>query len=154
MNDHGGFWDFRVVVHASRRDRRPRHFYRVWLFPDRPTMYAFDRERRRMGIHTGRNRSDFLAQASWWGAKARGHRIPNCVGEVIFDISWVGSGLVSHEMTHAALYYLQGSLGVKHVDWRDKKIEERLAYIQGNLVQGFWRQWHRHKFDRRRRAPR
>jgi len=146
---HGNIFSFRVLVHRRRPRKRSRHFYRMWIFPSPEAMYAFWTEQVRLGLRRSTGKLNFKAQATWWGAGAL-PRHPNCVGQVIMVIDQVGAGLVSHEMTHAALYYLQGTMRRPAVDWRNKRLEEELAYLQGALTAGFWREWWKHKELERR----
>jgi hypothetical protein len=64
----------------------------------------------------------------------------NCLGIVVFNLNWIGSGIVVHEMTHAALRTLRLGLG-KRLSRAD---EERLANTIEHLVKEFWRRWYRY----------
>ena len=63
-------------------------------------------------------------------------------GAILFYQKWIGTQTVSHEMTHAAVYYLET---IEGVDWShlktDHALEERLCHVQGYLVGEFWWKW-------------
>lgn len=56
----------------------------------------------------------------------------------MFSADVVGAGLVSHEMTHAAL---AECLCNRNPDFRNPKADERLATIAGELTRKFWVKW-------------
>lgn len=83
---------------------------------------------------------DFAACASWIPDAG-----PLCVGHVLFNLeSGCTARIVSHEMTHAAIYWFNGTLN--GYDWDEipdkKEAEEEFCYLQGDLVSAFyWRYW-------------
>lgn len=61
------------------------------------------------------------------------------VGVIVFYTGAIGSGIVSHEMTHAVTFFwtiLKGFEAVKI--FFDTKHNEDFCFIQGELVSQFW----------------
>lgn len=52
-----------------------------------------------------------------------------------------GSGVVSHELTHAALFYCTRSRKTDRISFR--RLNERLAWTQGWLVHQYWQAYYR-----------
>ena len=52
----------------------------------------------------------------------------------MFHRGYIGAGVASHEMTHAARYYLGKRLP-----------DERMARIVGRLTSAFWKHWYAHE---------
>lgn len=60
-------------------------------------------------------------------------------GWIVFHMGHLGAGIVSHEMTHAALRYLQLWRPQLHRRLQtSRKADEVLAWVQGWLVAQFW----------------
>ena len=63
-------------------------------------------------------------------------------GVILFWHDRMTADVVSHEMTHAALDYLEELDGA---DWAclkdDDRLEERMCYVQGWLTGEFWEKW-------------
>lgn len=97
--------------------------------------------------HTKRTDFTFEAQATWWKTlrriKAR-WRTGNCCGVILFHRGRIGAGIVSHEMTHAALYHV--AYRRKLDPLKSKHADEVLAYTQGWLTTQFWR-WYYSKCE-------
>ena len=94
-------------------------------------------------------------QASWYRnaeAAVHAYRILRVVngqrikgnGWIVFHRHRLGAGIVSHELTHAAFYYLQL--------WRpqlfrrlqtSRAADECLAWVSGYLVNQFWVTWYK-----------
>lgn len=65
-------------------------------------------------------------------------------GWIVFHRGHVGAGIVSHEMTHAAFYYLQMCRPqLFRVLLTSRKADECLAWVQGFLVAQFWVKFYR-----------
>ena len=66
------------------------------------------------------------------------------------DLGWIvlyrghlGAGIVSHELTHAALYYLQfWRPQLFHRLQTSRKADETLAWVQGFLTAKFWEKFY------------
>jgi len=139
-----------MTIAVSRfrvRVARPRNapYYRVLIFDSREAMIAFYDKQRRLspGIGRASGRNGFLAQCNGWEAEYRGRKKTNCVGQVLFYKGQMGAGIVSHEMTHAAHYWL----GQRWNDYRSHYRDEKLAWVQGWLVSQFWRNFFRLGLD-------
>lgn len=72
-----------------------------------------------------------------------GWRLTPEVGEIWFYEDCIGGGIVSHEATHATMYYLErngledysrlGAYGDMH---------EPMCWLQGKIVAEFWSRWY------------
>jgi len=76
-----------------------------------------------------------LSARGGWRPNPRGSR-----GIVVLCLSACGVGVVSHELTHAAHYELASHQGREPLRLKD---DERLAYLQGELVHRFWNSFYR-----------
>jgi hypothetical protein len=130
-------------ISPERGDKR---FYRVLIFPTKALMYHyFDlrHARRRIEYRLGFEPSlahDFAALTTGYETYRR-HRgrevLTNDVGEILFHEGFLGAGVVSHEMTHAALFWLE-RVGLSAQDLADPSVEERLCLVVGHLCRKFW----------------
>lgn len=122
-------------LYLGRKGASP--FYNVLVFRDQAEMAEFCRQvDKRAGDRAGNySRTWGMCRCFKTAAKRRPRR--GQIGFVVLHRQQIGAGIVSHEMTHAALYY---------VGWEEfpvrisKRLDERLAWVQGYLVQQFW-QW-------------
>jgi hypothetical protein len=75
----------------------------------------------------------------------RGWQPSRLAGFVILAFNRVGSGYVSHEMTHAAHFRLirAARRGMANVPLCDERIIEPLADLQGWLVAQFWAEFYK-----------
>lgn len=132
-----------VAVFRCWCDRkRTSGFYAVMLYPTKAGMLAKYREvLRAAGLPTTGIRDTEAAVLSWYQAVTL-H--PKQYGVILMHLGNIGAGLVSHEMTHASLYWVgrQRDGIPTHLDL-DSKTDERLAWVQGWLVTQFWRWWYR-----------
>ena len=138
-----------------RPEPRKRWFFRIFIFRDRETMHQFRREQKKFeGERCGGE--GFAAEASHWrslriGRTGRVVRQGNDRGQAIFYAGRVGSGIVSHEMTHLAVFYLAANAaqrGRRFDPVRSHRDNERLAYVQGDLVHQFWRRFYARKLEK------
>ncbi len=98
--------------------------------PDRTTSYA----KAEASVHAYRRLR--LTQGRW-------HRHAD-TGWIVFHMGHIGAGIVSHEMTHAALYYLQLWRPQLHRRLQtSRNADEVLAWVQGWLVAQFWRKFYK-----------
>lgn len=117
-------------------------FFMVHIFPTRDMMHAWSavqnptRPNEYRGVEAGVHA---FRRLQWRG---RQWKTSPQMGWIVFHSKHLGAGIVSHEMTHAAMYYLQL--------WRpqlfrrlqsSKKADEALAWVQGWLVMQFWRKF-------------
>jgi hypothetical protein len=58
---------------------------------------------------------------------------------ILLRIKYLGSGLVTHEITHAAFHYLTVRQGKAALD---KRYEEQLAELIGSLTSQFWKKFY------------
>ena len=70
-----------------------------------------------------------------WGPSPNGRR-----GIVLLNRAFFGVGIVSHEWTHAAHYELSRHQKREPIRAKD---DERLAWLQGELVRRFWVSYYR-----------
>ena len=69
----------------------------------------------------------------------RGTRTSKFAGFIVMLNAEIGAGYVSHEMTHAAQYYVHRKMGATAFPLTD----EPLALSQGWLVNQFWRNYYK-----------
>ncbi len=65
---------------------------------------------------------------------------PNGLGYIVFTVERLGAGIVTHEMTHAALRTLGLGRGLR----LGRAREEELANAVEWLVTKFWQRWYRY----------
>lgn len=74
---------------------------------------------------------------------------PNGLGYIVFSVERLGAGIVTHEMTHAALRTLGFGLGRR----LGRAQEEELANTVEWLVTKFWQRWYRYAEPRGEKRP-
>lgn len=123
-------------------------------------MYIFYREQNRFLPDLRRPRCDFDAITRPWTRSVvqkngRKTKLPDC-GQILFSLPCVGAGLVSHEMTHAAIRWAERvRLGARRVFNGAKSRagvsdeHERFCQAQGQLVSEFWTKFYRLTAQRR-----
>lgn len=112
-------------------------------------MHAYWRERSKVLHYREGGRANLRcrweAQATWFKTLTlRGGRFrrDRCCGEILFHSGRLGAGIVSHEMVHAASFYLVWDRGLDpHPDFG--AAHEKLCLVQGWLVTQFWRHFYR-----------
>ena len=127
-------------------DKKKTRFYWVHIFKNKETMQAWN-------LKDGYNGSKrYAAVARSYSrqklVKGRWKVKKDEQGCVSFDVHTLGAGIVSHEFTHAALYWFHA----KYKDYRkldNSKHDELLAWVQGNLVRQFWYQFYKLKKSKR-----
>ena len=118
-----------------------RNWYRVLIFPRVNQMHEFYDAQWKSGEvcsckhqHRGKIDRGFLGQVNYIRPK-----MPDgSLGQILLCKKAIGAGIVSHEMTHAAVFYLRNHQGMNISNPRN---DERLAYLQGDLTREFWREW-------------
>lgn len=60
------------------------------------------------------------------------------IGHVLFYKGYIGAGVVSHEFSHAAFFYLTCKLNKPH----NKKTDEQFCTYQGEMVRQFWNKYY------------
>lgn len=118
------------------RKRGQRPFYRAMIFRDVRVMRAFLYEQAER-VELGKRKGYYdlaLGCCTCWGNRS-------FVGTVSLSITHTGAGIVSHEMTHAAMFYLANRCR-KFDPVNNPKHDERLAWTQGWLTSGFWRRFY------------
>lgn len=131
------------VYCTCKRGRRL--FYRVCVFDDVDFMRDFLHEQAkqlhyRPEFKACQRRGYFartLACVTYWVPVPKNGS--NFIGTIAFCSEHIGSGIVSHEMTHAALYYCYRAR--KNFDPRKPAHDELLAWTQGWLTTQFWRKF-------------
>lgn len=124
-------------LYLRRRGRR-RPYYKVLVFSSRRELCEFGRAHAKL-LGDGIGSRSRYWRGAW--AFARRFRYPERhgpVGVILFCREGIGSGIVAHEMAHAALFW------ITPVGWPKvigKGQNERLAWAVGELVRQFWR-WH------------
>lgn len=139
-------------------------YYTVFVFDSRRAMYTFFREQvdilNKDGSRQCDEECDFAALATTWThfhINADGSEVEDKrdIGQIIMHRNRVRIGVVSHEMTHAALFWAdREGLDPHEVmgDSRDHQgAHERFCYAQGELVRQFWLRW-MHYLDKEKRT--
>ncbi len=121
------FASFRVYP-----DKKRRFYFRVIVFSTIKQMHAFYRE----GIHgwPGRRHTDFAAVTLPYECIVGSKESKREIGTILFHRTRVGTGVVSHEMTHAAVHFMK----LKGADLNDDKSDEPLAHTIGDLTRQFY----------------
>lgn len=119
-------------------------WFNVLIFRTQPEMCAFRKEQVRI-TPTLYNRiidkrPNYRACAAYWTGND-GRNVLNC-GQMLFCQKAVGAGVVSHECTHAALYWCENNLR-KFDPMKNNRHDEKLAWMQGWLTQQFWQKWYK-----------
>lgn len=67
------------------------------------------------------------------------------MGEICFHVAAINAGVVSHEMTHATVYWaLRKGLELGKIH-EPNDIDEKIAWTQGYMVSQFWERVHKMK---------
>jgi len=141
----------RFRVYAERG--RP-HYYTVWIFRTREAMLQWVRESdTELNLTTGLTATyDFEAITRHWTThRLCGRRwvLSPDIGVVLFYAGNIGGGIVSHEMTHAAIAWSQRVAHLRpqrifHHEAEDASDEnERFCHAQGWMVAQFWKKFYR-----------
>jgi hypothetical protein len=79
------------------------------------------------------------AATGWSHRRGASKQVRRYRGNVCFHAGFIGVGVVAHEMTHSAMYFM------RHKRWpvtiRGPHDDEKLAGLVGELVRQFW-VWH------------
>ncbi len=130
-------------ISAGRARDGKTKYYRVELHDTikemRRAISADDRRVRKLGLGpVSGNNSRTLAKARHLGSRyERSHK---SVGTVFFNREVFGAGVVAHEMTHAALYFVKPfnfPFVFKH------EMDEKLATKVHQLVRRFWKWYYK-----------
>lgn len=117
------------------RHGRWKHYVEVAVYRDVKTMRAaLERLCRRPPAYFHNTQA---AAHSWILNTLPRHR-----GIVVFHRGQLGSGIVAHEMTHAADFYVRGYMKFKP---NSNAGQEALASSVGTLVNAFWRWYYKNK---------
>ena len=131
---------FRVMPDAQRPE-----YYVIRISPTRTAMYA-DYRCIKVIENSMADLCDFLAITCPWqrliiAPDGRETEHPER-GAILFFVDGIDAEVVSHEMTHAAVDYLET---VEGVDWaqlkNDQALEEYLCRVVGRLTGEFWWKW-------------
>lgn len=123
-------------------DRDRDYYWRVQIYRTQAQMlHAINRMNRFFGtteeVNSGSGRTAAMVCMRDY-LKLEHYRL----GTIYFHVGKVGGGVVSHEMTHAAMYFWWN---VEDRPWdslrSDKEAEEAFALAQGHLVSDFWNNW-------------
>jgi hypothetical protein len=129
-----------VTKFNIKPERGRRGYYRVIVFKSRPDMLKWWR------VHGDPNMRFFQFEALTFSYEAkRKHKGRwkklDRIGDIIFYKGGFGSGVVSHEMAHAAIYHARTQkwkfkFNGGGEDWHRE--HEKYAYIVGSLAHQFW----------------
>ena len=129
------FANFRVYP-----DSRRYFYFQVLVFADRRQMREFVFRQNHPGASrrgSTSKRGDFDAITLPWERYDDSQKIQRDLGQVVFHRRRTGTGVVSHEMTHAAVHYFKLK-NDERADFSDHKCEELLALTVGDLTRQFF----------------
>jgi len=126
-------------------DKHRHKYWIVRIFPDKKSMFRWNIKD---GYCPPNKKHDYLGVTRAYSVyyfdkgKKKSGRKSGEVGCISFVVAHCTSGIVSHECTHAALYWFLDTY---------KKVEkllipeydEKFAWVQGNLVRQIWVHWFR-----------
>ena len=126
-------------------------FFNVLIFADKAAMNIYYRaQQEKLGDEAT---CDFDAITCSWTIQAirpdgTEKKKPH-MGVILFYRQRLGVGIVSHEMTHAAIRWgYRVGLRLDEAEDADGAREERVAWVQGYLVTQFWRAFYRLRLGR------
>lgn len=129
-------------------NRRTKKHYRCFIFRDPEELRAFAREQDKiLGYRSRWNKT--LGCARWFGGSTPAAK-PNQIGVVLLCRQHIGVGIVSHEMTHAALYAINRGVwsvpkkGPHYMKLTDAQ-DERQAWLVGWFCVQFYDWYYRQK---------
>jgi hypothetical protein len=115
-------------------------YYTVYVFADKHAMLTYYHAQCEKTGSVRWTKFEAICQHWKWLGRAEKRKHARDIGCVLFHLGFIGSGVVSHEMTHAAMF------------WRRKRhSDERLCLVQGELVRQFWLNYYRLNLHRRTR---
>lgn len=121
--------DFRLYIPETH------DYYRVMIFGSIVEMREFRAEYvRECGLHFRGGDKSFAALVSPHIRYNRAGKVIKECGQILFCTEYTRSGIVSHEMTHAAIAWMRR----KRRDPGLPRNEERLCAIVGRLTAKFW----------------
>jgi hypothetical protein len=139
---------FRIYPNDDRQ-----HYYTVFVFDERYQMHVF--HQKQIDVIQAQEPSvsalaetnlfgDFEAITSAWRVEAvdvsRQPASDLNLGQILFYKKRLGAGIVSHEMTHAAFFWMERR-GMLAALATDADVQEQCCLVQGNLTQQFWVKW-------------
>ena len=135
--------DYPIIFTVRCKDG-PGPYYRVYIFEDVDSMRAWGNThdiQKRKGYFKG---CEAHVQAMTAMRLRKGHwRKLLYIGWVAFHKGNIGSGIVSHEMTHAALYFMGRWKRRLRMSDANRRFDECLAWTQGWLVKQFWDKYYK-----------
>lgn len=128
-------------------DKEKTQYYKCIIFPDLKSMYKWnekdgykqDGEYKYLGLV--RSYSVIEIPSEKEGLKGKIEKVSGEIGSISLVPHGCTSGVVSHEMTHAALYWFSKNHG-SYKKLEKSKYDEMMAWVQGNLVSQFWTKWY------------
>ncbi len=129
----GPFVRFRVYP-----EKRRHHYFNVLVFPSRRRMYAFNKIR--FSGFPGAKGENFDAITLPYRFETGSRELKREIGTILFHRQRIGAGCVSHEMTHAAIHFLD-FIGMTPADLAEHKSEEKFARLVGNLTRQFYQSY-------------
>lgn len=124
-------------------DRGKPFFFTVRVFHCKRAMMAHYNELPHLTTHPEKYKSvpsSFEAVTIPWVRykNPRSKSIGPDLGEILFYRPQTGTGIVSHEITHAALHYARTMKYSLALDDEEAKNEEKLAHVIGHLSRQFF----------------
>ncbi len=133
MEPKGAFARFRIFP-----DKTKRYYFEVVVFPSRKKMQDYYRDGFKALRGRGRTKDVDAVTIPYRKAEPPKLKDKQEIGTILLHRRQTGTGIVSHEMTHAAVHYLAVSRQRLPKHENDMKAEERLAWTVGNLTKQFF----------------
>ncbi len=135
---------FRVYCDAAGK----RRYYKVFIFRTEEQMYEHFKKTNTQSRwkRGGIGKLNFVAVCQGYrryDVKRRGRLLPD-IGQILFTADRLGAGVVSHEMTHAVIYWADTHTKIDLAKIASStRTDERIALVQGNLVNQFWSKFYK-----------
>lgn len=125
-------------------DRHRKKWYVVRIFAAKKEMYAWNKEdgyenRDKKDRYLGLTRAHEVWTIYPKRSKKKDKKSGE-IGSISFVVDHTTSGIVSHECTHAALYWFLCT-HKKLEKLNNPDYDEKFAWVQGNLVRQVWMHW-------------
>lgn len=116
-------------------DKKRRFYFKVIVFSTPSQMEKYERD----GVRgfPGKKPKEFAALTLPYECIVGSKESKREIGTILFHRLRTGTGIVSHEMTHAALHYFRIKNDDK-ADFTEEKAEELLAQTVGDLTRQFF----------------
>lgn len=128
------------------------HYYTVKIFNTKEEMWKYAQEKHIVGNCDTNFRAITHSAKREKLVKGRWHKDKDWLGMQLFCLEHIGSEVVSHEMTHAALYWMWRVKGKKTIPTNQGtyhkngmiSMHEKLCMVVGEMSRVFWAKYYKH----------